>query len=127
MIHPVFTKLASQPGLFAEHIGAYAELVVAETRQFGANWKARLLLAAISASSGVVALVVSAIAGMLVAAHGWNNLVEPWVVVAVPAVFWLVSIACALLARRVKMSPMFSTVREQLGADLELLNRAGKV
>ena len=127
MIHPVFTKLASQPGLFAEHIGAYAELVVAEARQFGADWKTRLLLASISAFTGAVALVVSAIAAMMVAAHGWYNLVAPWVVVAVPTLFWLVSVCCALLAWRVKMSPMFSMVRDQLGADLELLNRAGKI
>lgn len=127
MIHPVFTKLASQPGLFAEHIGAYAELVVAEAREFGANWQTCLLLAAVSAFTGAIALVVSAIAGMMVAAHGWNGMVMPWVLVAVPAAFWVVCASCAILAWRVKMSPMFSLVREQLGADIELLNRAGKL
>ncbi len=126
MIHPVFTKLASQPGLFAEHIGAYAELVLAEARQFGANWQTRLLLVAVAALTGAIALVVSAVSAMMVAAQGWNNMVMPWVLVAVPAAFWFISAICALLAWRVKMSPMFSLVREQLGADIELLNRAGK-
>ena len=126
MIHPVFTKLASQPGLFAEHIGAYAELAVEEARQFSANWQTRILLAAVSAFTGAIALVVSAVAGLLVAAHGWNSMPAPWVLVAVPALFWLITSCCALFAWRLKVTPMFSLVREQLGADIELLNRAGK-
>jgi len=125
MIHPVFTKLVSQPGLFAEHIGAYAELAVAEARQFGANWQSRLLLAALAAFTGAIALVVSAVAGMLIAAHGWNSMVAPWVLIAVPGLFWLIATACALFAWKVTVSPMFSLLREQLGADIELLNRAG--
>lgn len=126
MIHPVFTKLASQPGLFAEHIAAYAELAVAELRHFGASWQTRLLFAAASAVTGAVALVVTAVAGMLVAAQGWNNMVAPWVLIAVPALLWLVAAGSALCAWRLKVSPMFSSVREQLAADIELLNRAGK-
>lgn len=125
MIHPVFTKLVSQPGLFAEHICAYAELAAAEARQFGANWQSRLLLAAVAAFSGAIALVVSSVAGMLIAAHGWNGMVAPWVLIAVPGLFWFIASCCALLAWKSKVSPMFSLVREQMSADIELLNRAG--
>lgn len=125
MIHPVFTRLLSQPGLFAEHIAAYAELAAAEARQFGANWQSRLLFAALAALTGAIALVVSAVAGMLIAAHGWNGMVAPWVLIAVPGLFWLLASCCALFAWKAKVSPMFSLVQEQLGADIELLNRAG--
>jgi len=126
MIHPVFTKLASQPGLFAEHFGAYAELAVAEARQFGANLQARALFAAVALFTGTTALIVSAVAGMLVAAHGWNTMPAPWVVVAIPAVFWLIAVSCGVVAWRLKVSPVFQLVREQLGSDLDLLKRAGK-
>ncbi len=125
MIHPVFTRLVSQPGLFAEHVAAYADLAVAEARQFGANWQSRLLFAGLAALTGAIALVVSAVAGMLIAAHGWNGMVAPWVLIAVPGLFWLLASYCALFAWKAKVSPMFSLVREQLGADIELLNRAG--
>ena len=125
MIHPFFIKLASQPGLFAEHIGAYAELAVAEAREFGANWQTRALLVVIAAFTGAIALVVSAVAAMMVAAHGWYSMPAPWVLVAVPALFWLITFCCAFFAWRLKVSPMFSLVREQLGADIELLHRAG--
>ena len=126
MIHPFFTKLATQPGLFAEHIAAYAELATAEVRQFSAVWQIRAMLAAVTAVAVVIAIVLSAIAGMFAAAITWEGMPSPWVLVIVPSVFWLIAIGCGLYAWRLKVTPMFSLVREQVAVDIELLNRAGK-
>ena len=56
MIHPFFTKLVTQPGLFAEHIAAYADLASAEVRRFGAVWQRRVVLAAACAVATVLAM-----------------------------------------------------------------------
>ncbi len=126
MIHPFFTKLATQPGLFAEHIAAYAELATAEVRQFSAVWQTRAMLAAVTAVAVVIAIVLSAIAGMFAAAIAWEGMPSPWVLVIVPSVFWLIAIGCGLYTWRLKVTPVFSLVREQVAVDIELLNRAGK-
>lgn len=126
MIHPFFTKLATQPGLFAEHVAAYAELATAEVREFGSAWQTRAMLGAVAAAAAVIAIVLSAIAGMFAAAIAWEGMPAPWVLVVVPSVFWLIAIGCALYAWRLKVAPMFSLVREQVAVDIELLNRAGK-
>lgn len=126
MIHPFFTKLVTQPGLFAEHIAAYAELATAEVRQFGSVWQTRAILAVITATATVIAILLTCIAGMFAAAIAWQGMPAAWVLVAVPALFWLIALGCGIYAWRLKVTPMFSLVREQVAVDIDLLNRAGK-
>lgn len=126
MIHPFFTKLITQPGLFAEHVGAYAELATAEVRQFGAVWQKRLVLAIVAAFATFMAIGVSAVAGMLAAAIHWEGMPAAWVLVLVPGVFWVVALGCGIAAWRTKAEPMFSLLREQMAVDIELLNTAGQ-
>lgn len=126
MIHPFFTKLVTQPGLFAEHVAAYAELATAEVRQFGSIWQTRAILAAITATAMVIAIVLTSIAGMFAAAIAWQGMPAAWVLIAVPALFWLIALGCGIYAWRLKVTPMFSLVREQVAVDIDLLNRAGK-
>ena len=61
MIHPLFTRLVTQPGLFAEHAGAYAELAAAEAQQLGLHWKRQLLL---TAAAGILGLLGVGLAGV---------------------------------------------------------------
>ncbi len=126
MIHPIFTKLATQPGLFADHLAAYAELAHAELRQWGTDWLKRSLWAAVSIAATLLALGTSAVAAMLVATHGWHGLVAPWALVAVPGLFWAVALVCGLVAWRMKTEPAFALMREQVEADVALLNAAGR-
>jgi hypothetical protein len=50
----------------------------------------------------------------------------PLMLVVVPGVFWLVAVGCGLVAWRMHPSPMFSLLREQLVADIDLLNSVGR-
>lgn len=125
MIHPFFTKLVSQPHLFAEHVAAYGELAAAEIRQFAAVWQMRAVLAIVSVFAALIAIGLSAVAGMFAAAIAWQQMPAPWVLVAVPAAFWLITLVCGVRAWTMKVTPMFSLVREQVSADIDLLNRAG--
>lgn len=126
MIHPFFTKLVSQPGLFAEHAGAYAELASAEVRHFAAVWRRRLVLVIATAIAAMLAIGISAVAGMLGAVIPWESMPAPWILVAVPGAFWIVALLCGFAAWRIQAEPMFSVLREQMAVDIDLLNRAGK-
>ena len=117
MIHPFFTKLVTQPGLFAEHIAAYADLASAEVRRFGAVWQRRVVLAAACAVATVLAIGVSAMAGLFAAALAWD---------AMPACLWLLALCFGVAAWRAKTEPMFSLVRSQMAVDIELLHTAGQ-
>lgn len=126
MIHPFFTKLVTQPGLFAEHIGAYADLASAEVRQFGAVWQRRVVLAAACAVATVLAIGVSAMAGLFAAALAWDAMPAPWVLVLVPGSLWLLALCFGVAAWRAKTEPIFSLVRSQMAVDIELLHTAGQ-
>lgn len=126
MIHPIFTKLATQPGLFADHIAAYAGLASAELQQLGTVWLKRAILAASCLVTLLLALGVTAVSAMLVAAHGWNSLVAPWALLLVPGLFWIAALICGLVAWRLKAEPVFALLREQVAADVAILNEAGR-
>lgn len=126
MIHPFFTRLITQPGLFAEHVGAYAELATAEVRQFGAVWQKRVVFAVVAAFAALLAIGISAVAAMMVAAIAWDSMPAPWVLVLVPCSFWLLALWCGIVAWRTKAEPMFSLLREQMAVDIDLLHTAGQ-
>jgi len=126
MIHPFFTKLVTRPGLFAEHVDAYADLATAEVRQFGSVWQKRALLALACACATVLAIGVSAVAGIVAAAIAWDAMPAPWALVLVPCGLWLVALGCGIASWRTRTEPMFVLVRQQMAVDLAMLNAAGQ-
>jgi hypothetical protein len=126
MIHPFFTKLVTQPGLFAEHVGAYAGLASAEVRQFGSLWQRRVMLATACAIATVLAIGLSSVAAIVAAAVAWEAMPAPWTLVWIPALLWLLALGCGVAAWRTRTGPMFALVRQQMAVDLEMLHVAGQ-
>jgi hypothetical protein len=121
MIHPFFTKLATQPSLFAEHASAYAALASLEARAVGLAWRRRVVALAACAALGLLALAFTGLAVMLVAAVPWHTMPAPWVLVGLPAALW---VACGLLWWLGATQPSvqaFAHLRQQWAADAQLM------
>ena len=122
MIHPLFTRLVTQPGLFAEHAGAYAELAAAEAQQLGSRWKRQLLL---TVAAGILALLGVGLAGvalLLAAAIPIDTMPAGWALWAVPALPWAGAGTCAFMLWRMQSVAAFALLRDQIAADARLLD-----
>ena len=127
MIHPLFTRLVTQPGLFAEHLGAYAELAGAEAQHWGRRSLKRGLLAALAVVAGTLALGLAGVSALLAAALPLQAMPAPWALWAVPLLPAVLALPCAIAARCVGKAEAeaFALLRRQMQADAELLQEAG--
>jgi uncharacterized membrane protein YqjE len=121
MIHPLFTRLATQPGLFAEHLGAYAELASAEAGQLGRRWLHRGVLLLVALALGALALGLVGMAMLLAAVVPLASMPAPWALWVVPAVPALAAALCTWLARGTTADTAFPLLRLQLDADAQLM------
>ena len=121
MIHPLFTRLVTQPGLFAEHAGAYAELAAAEALQLSERLKRQLLLALTAAVCGLSGVGLAGVAAMLAAALPFDSMPAPWALWAVPAVPLAAAAVCGWQLWRMQSVAAFALLRSQFAADVQLL------
>lgn len=121
MIHPIFTRLVTQPGLFAEHAGAYAELAAAEAQQLAWRWKRQLLLAAAAGLCALVGLVLAGMAVLLAAAVPTAAMPAAFALWVVPAVPLLAAAGAGALLWRMQSVAAFALLRGQIAADARLL------
>lgn len=121
MIHPLLTKLVTQPQVFVEHLSAYGALATLEARETGRAWQRRAVTLAICAVMAVLGLVFTGVALMLVAAWPWQNMPAPWAMLSVPAVMWLVAGVSWWLGTRHPAAKPFAQLRQQLSADAQLM------
>lgn len=122
MIHPLFTRLVTQPGLFAEHAGAYAELAAAEALLLSARWKRKLLLSVAAGLFAVMGLGLAAVAAMLAASLPLETMPAPWALWLVPALPLAAAASCGFLLWRMQSVEAFSALRSQFAADAQMLN-----
>ena len=122
MIHPFFTRLVTQPGLFAEHAGAYAELAAAEAQQLGAHWKRQLLLAAAAGLCALVGLLLAGMAVLLAAAVPATSMPAAWALWVVPALPLAAAASAGALLWRMQSVAAFAVLRGQIAADALLLD-----
>lgn len=122
MIHPFFTKLVTQPGLFAEHAGAYAELAAAEALQLSARLKRQMLLALMAALCALLGLGLAGVAALLAAALPAATMPAPWALWALPALPLVVAAGCGVMLWRMQSVTPFALLRGQLDADARLLH-----
>ena len=122
MIHPLFTRLVTQPGLFAEHAGAYAELAAAEAQQLGLHWKRQLLLTVAAGILGLLGVGLAGVALLLAAAIPIDTMPAGWALWAVPALPWAAAAACAFMLWRMQSVTAFALLRDQIAADARLLD-----
>ena len=121
MIHPIFTRLVTQPGLFAEHAGAYAELAAAEALQLSTRLKRQLLLALAAALCALLGLGLTGVAALLAAALPLDTMPAPWVLLALPALPLAAAAACGFALWRMQSVAAFALLRSQFAADARLL------
>lgn len=126
MIHTVLGKLATDPGIFAEHASAYAELAMLEARAAALAWQHRALAWLASGLVGLLALAFSGLAVMLCAVIDWRSMPAPWVLVAVPAALWAGCAALGCRAQRQAQLPRFPHLRQQWALDTAHVLGQGK-
>ena len=121
MLHLLLTHLARQPELFAEHASAYASLAALEARDAGRSWRRRALAWAACVTAGLLGLVFACVAGLLAAALPWSAMPAPWVLVALPAAWWMCSWVAWRVASRPSRLPGFVHLRQQWALDTQLM------
>jgi uncharacterized membrane protein YqjE len=121
MIHPLLALIATKPQLLGDHVEAYAELVGAEMSRTSKRWISRVVLWAAAAFLATVFLVFAGVALMLWAVVPADSMNVPWLLVVVPLVPLVGTVACVLTARARADEAAFQTIREQFAADMAML------
>ncbi|WP_284616652.1 hypothetical protein [Aquabacterium humicola] len=124
MVHPMLKLLATQPELLAEHVAAYAALASAEAAQASEALKRRALLGAAAALLGLLGLVFTGTALLLLAVVPLASMPLPWLLLVVPLVPLAAAAACAWSLRSGPSTKSFVHLREQVAADTALLREA---
>lgn len=126
-MHPLLHLIVKQPHLLAEHAEAYAELAKAEIGAVSASFKRQALFGAAALFCVGVSVVLGGVALMLWAVTPSGQIHAVWALFAVPLVPLAGAVLCALAARGHTAAPAFSTIREQVKADMAMLREAGSL
>lgn len=122
MIPRLLLRLTTHPGLFADHLGAYAELAATEADALGRRWRRRGAWALGALLGGTLAVGLAGVAVLLVAALPVQPMRAPWALWLVPLAFAGVAAICAWGARATAAdAAAFPQLRRQLDADAQLL------
>lgn len=120
--HPIFKLILKKPELLVEHFQGYVALAREETSDAVTELVIKVAAWAAMAISGLLFVLLVAIALMLGAVNG----VFHWVLVAVPAFFLIVCIGSFMWARRpLTNDRRFAELKAQVDADVEALRLAG--
>lgn len=122
-MHPLLALALLQPQLLVEHVSACAELLAAEAEAAAAQWRRQGVWMAVAAAGLMLAAALAGTALLLWASLPTGSLSQPlllWLVPLVPLVPGLL----ALVAARRPQPPAFALLRQQLAADLRLLQQA---
>lgn len=120
MLHPLFSTLIQRPDLIADHAAAYGSLFVQEATDVGHEVLTRVIAWLIAVLAAVVFLGLAGTAVML----GVLNNHFHWVLVAVPGVALLLTIAAVLRAQKPVSSKRFPELKAQIDSDTKALRMA---
>lgn len=118
MIQLLLKRLATEPGLFAEHASAYATLIALEAGEAGMAWRRKAVAMIGCGAVALLALSTSCMAIMLSAALPWQGMPAPWILLALPATLWAASIALWFVFRR-SSTQSFGHLRQQWAIDAQ--------
>jgi len=121
-MHPLLALALLQPHLPIAHASACVELLAAEADVAAAHWRRQGLWMAVAAGGLMLSAALAGTALLLWAALPTGTLPQPqllWLVPLVPLVPGLL----ALVAARRPQPPAFALLRQQLAADLRLLQQ----
>jgi uncharacterized membrane protein YqjE len=120
-MHPLLHLLMTRPELLGEHAQAYAELVGSEINDLATATRQGVLWSAAALCCAAATLVLAGMALMLALALPQTRSDAPWALLLTPCLPLLGALACVLRLRATQRAPAFAKLREQLRADLELL------
>lgn len=119
-MHPLLALALLQPHLLIAHASACVELLAAEADVAAAHWRRQGVWMATAAAGLMLGAALAGTALLLWAALPTGTLPQPLLLWLVPLVPGLL----ALLAARRQQPPAFALLRQQLAADLRLLQQA---
>ena len=126
MLPPLLHLIATRPQLLADHAEAYLDLMGEELGRVSNNWKRRALLNAVALCSLGVAAVLGGVALMLWAVTPVADLHAPWALIAAPLLPLATALVCLLTATgQDDERAAFSTLRQQVQADMLMLREVG--
>ena len=120
-MHPLLALIAIKPQLLMDHALAYAALFSEEFSLARTQWRNAVILQAVAVSFLGAAIVLAGVALMLWAVTPIAQIHTPWLLFMTPLGPLVVAIACQLAARKQSQSAVFSTLRQQMSADMALL------
>lgn len=119
-LHPLLRLVVDEPQVLAEHLAAYAGLLVEEGGQAIERSQRRYGRQALGGIAIIVGATLCGVALMLWAALPAATMPQPWLLLAVPALPLAVA-AGLLVPRRGPDEPIaFERVRRQVAVDAEL-------
>jgi len=124
MLHPFYKTLASEPQLVLEHASAYLQLAGAETSEALQQWRLRVLMGAVVLLGLCLSLALAGGALLMLSAHPWATLAQPWLLVVTPLLPLLPAVAGLLWLRAARAVRPFELLREQWALDLQLMSQA---
>lgn len=126
MIHPLLSKLVTQPELFVEHADSFGELASIEVRDAVRSLRSRVVLFVLAGACAIGALGLAGMAILLAAAIPVAEMSAPALLIIVPLVALAAAVACAWFAWRAPARPFFAHLREQWEADRKILRDLGR-
>jgi len=126
MFKVLFKLVVMHPQLLLTHAQNYADLVREEVQHTFITWRLRLFMFALSAAFLGLGVLSSAMALLLWAALPLLNPAHAWILVALPAAFFLISAFLYVLLKRQKNKPLLGDIQEQLKLDLLHICQAGR-
>jgi peptidoglycan/LPS O-acetylase OafA/YrhL len=120
MLHPLFSTLIQRPDLVADHIAAYGALFLEEATEAGEDVLTRVIAWLVAVLAGVVFLGLAGTAVMLGVLGNHFH----WVLVAVPGVALMLTMAAVLRAQKPFGNKRFPELKAQINSDTKALRMA---
>jgi hypothetical protein len=117
-MNPLLHLFAKRPQLLLDHAQAYAELAAARVEHTAAEWKHRVVLAAVALCGLLLAAMLGGVALMLGAVMVAPQAPSQWILIATPAVPALVGVCCLVALQMRRASGTADALRQQIQADL---------
>ena len=124
-MHPLLQLLATRPQLLADHAEAYGALLSADISQASAAWQRRAGLNLVALCCLAVSATLFGVALMLWAVVPTTQINAAWVLVAVPLLPLVLSLACLIATRFNAGVGPFDNLRRQVKTDLAMLREEG--
>jgi hypothetical protein len=121
MLHPIFALLIKRPELVIDHVAGYAALVQEEASSVGTEVAKRAIAWVLALFGLLTFLVLAGVAAMLGVMQGEFH----WILVVVPGIALLVSVAAWSVARQRLPAKAFTELKAQLDADAQALRAVG--